>query len=97
MAIGKLLAERKELGIHSEMFCQAHMDLIEAGSVTNAHKGHWDGLSVATLARGDGRLCRWLAERQDVVMVPVEEVNSVTCIAKVNNLVSINNGLTVAS
>ena len=39
MVIGRLLAGRKELGIHTELFCQSHLDLIEAGSVTNAHKG----------------------------------------------------------
>ena len=71
MVIGRLLADRKELGIHSELFCQSHLDLIEAGSVTNAHKGLHDGVSVATFALGEERLYRWLAENRAFAMLPV--------------------------
>jgi acyl-CoA hydrolase len=94
MAIGKLLADRKELGIHSEMFCQAHMELTESGSVTDAHKGLYDGVSVATFALGDSRLTRWLADNRQFAVLPLEEINPVTVLAKVNRLTSINNGLT---
>ncbi len=52
MVIGRLLADRKELGIHTELFCQSHLDLIEAGSVTNAHKGLYDGVSVGNVRAG---------------------------------------------
>jgi len=58
MSIGKLLAGRKDLGIHSEMFCRSHLELIEAGSVSNAHKGLHDGVSVATFALGDAKVRR---------------------------------------
>jgi acyl-CoA hydrolase len=94
MAIGKLLVSRKELGIHSEMFCEAHMDLHEAGSVTNSHKGLYDGVSVATFALGDRKLTRWLADNPKFAILPLEEINPVTVLSKVNKLVSINNGLT---
>jgi acyl-CoA hydrolase len=95
MAIGRLLRGRKDLGIHSEMFCQAHMELIEAGSVSNAHKGLYDGVSVATFALGDARLTRWLADNPEFAMLPVEEVNAVSVVARVRNFTSIHNGLTV--
>jgi acyl-CoA hydrolase len=94
MAIGQLLADRRELGIHSEMLCQAHQDLIEAGCVTNSHKGLYDGLSVANFALGDSRLVRFVADNPSIAMLPVEEINSVPVVARVNQLVSINNGLT---
>lgn len=95
MVIGKLLTERKDLGVHSEMFCQAHLDLIEAGSITNAHKGLYDGVSVATFALGEERLYRWLEENRAFAMVPVEEVNSVTVLAKIRKMVSINSILSI--
>jgi acyl-CoA hydrolase len=95
MIIGKLLAGRKDLGIHSEMFCEAHLDLVESGSVSNAFKGLYDGVSVATFALGDSRLIRWVGENPTVAMLPVEEINPVTVVAKVNNFTSIHNGLTV--
>jgi acyl-CoA hydrolase len=95
MIIGKLLAGRKDLGIHSEMFCEAHMDLVESGSVSNAHKGLYNGISVATFALGDAKLVRWVSENRDLAMLPVQEINPVTVVAKVRNFTSIHNGLNV--
>ena len=61
------------------MFCQAHVDLIEAGSVTNAHKGLYDGVSMATFALGEERLYP-LGDTttRALAMLPVEEINAVT-------------------
>jgi acyl-CoA hydrolase len=95
MVIGRLLADRKGLGIHSEMFCQSHLDLIEAGSVTNAHKGLYDSVSVATFALGEQRLYRWFREPRDFAMLPVEEVNAVTVLARLHKMTSINSILSV--
>ncbi len=95
MAIGKLLTSRRELGIHSEMICEAHMDLIEAGSVTNAHKGIYDGISVATFALGEERLRRRMKENKAFAMLPVEAINDVRAISRNNKMMSINSVLMV--
>jgi acyl-CoA hydrolase len=95
MSIGKLLCGRKDLGIHSEMFCRSHLELIEAGSVSNAHKGLYDGVSVATFALGDDRLYRWLDDNPAFAMLPVEQVNAVPVLAQVQRMTSINNVLTI--
>jgi acyl-CoA hydrolase len=95
MSIGKLLAGRKDLGIHSEMFCRSHLELIEAGSVSNAHKGLYDGVSVATFALGDDRLYRWLDDNPAFAMVPVEQVNAVPVLAQIQRMTSINGILTI--
>jgi acyl-CoA hydrolase len=95
MSIGKLLTGRKDLGIHSEMFCRSHLDLIEAGSVSNAHKGLHDGVSVATFALGDDRLYRWLDDNPAFAMLPVEQVNAVPVLAQVQRMTSINGVLTI--
>ena len=95
MAIGNLLCDRKDLGIHTEMLCEAHIDLVEAGAVSNAHKGLYDGLSVATFALGTTRLHEWMADNKEVAMLPVEETNRPDVHAKINNLVSINSILNV--
>jgi acyl-CoA hydrolase len=95
MSIGKLLTGRKDLGIHSEMFCRSHLDLIEAGSVSNAHKGLHDGVSVATFALGDDRLYRWLDDNPAFAMLPVEQVNAVPVLARVQRMTSINGVLTI--
>ncbi len=95
MVIGRLLTERKELGIHSEMFCQAHVDLIEAGSVTNAYKGLYDGVSVATFALGEDRLYRWVNENPAFAMLPVEEINAVPVLARIRKMTAINSLLNI--
>jgi acyl-CoA hydrolase len=95
MTIGKLLAGRKDLGIHSEMFCRSHLDLIEAGSVSNAHTGIHKGVSVATFALGDDRLYRWLDDNPAFAMLPVEQVNAVPVLAQVQRMTSINSILTI--
>jgi len=95
MAIGNQLCDRKELGIHTEMFCEAHIDLVEAGAVSNAHKGLYDGISVATFALGTPRLHKWMTNNKDVAILPVEETNRPDVLAKVQNLVSINSVLGV--
>jgi acyl-CoA hydrolase len=95
MGIGRLLTERKELGIHTELFCQSHVDLIEAGCVTNAHKGLFDGVSVATFALGEEKLYRWLENNPKVAMVPVEEINPVGVLARIQRMTSINGILTI--
>jgi acyl-CoA hydrolase len=95
MSIGKLLTGRKDLGIHSEMFCRSHLDLIEAGSVSNAHKGLYDGVSVATFALGDDRLYRWLDDNPAFAMLPVEQVNAVPVLAQIQRMTSINGVLTI--
>jgi acyl-CoA hydrolase len=95
MSIGRLLNARKELGIHTELFCQSHVDLIEAGSVTNAHKGLFDGVSVATFALGEEKLYRWLEGNKAFAMVPVEETNPVAVLARIQRMTSINSILTI--
>lgn len=95
MAIGHLLQERRDLGIHTEMFCEAHIDLLESGAVSNAHKGLYDGISVATFALGTKRLHEWMGDNPDIAILPVEETNRVDALAKVRRLVSINSILSV--
>ena len=95
MVIGRLLSARKELGIHTELFCQSHMDLVEAGSVTNSHKGLYDGVSVGTFALGEEKLYRWLADNRAFAMLPVEAINPVPVLARVNKMTSINSILTI--
>jgi acyl-CoA hydrolase len=95
MVIGTLLTDRRELGIHSEMFCQAHVDLIEAGSVTNSHKGLYDGVSVATFALGEDQLYRWVNDNPAFAILPVEEINAVPVLAQIQRMTSINSLLNI--
>ena len=47
------------------------MELHEAGKVSNAHKGCYEGVSVATFAAGNEALYGWLHLNRDVAFLPV--------------------------
>jgi acyl-CoA hydrolase len=84
-----------DYGVHSEMFTTGLMRLHQAGKVTNAAKGVFEGLSVTTFALGTTDLYRWLDDNAEVVFLPVDIVNDPTVIGRNHKLVSINGALCV--
>lgn len=84
-----------DYGVHSEMFTDGLMHLHQAGKVSNARKGQFDGVSVATFAAGSEALYTWLHENADVAFLPVEIVNAPEIIASNANMVTINGALAV--
>ena len=68
-------------GVHSEMFTTGLMRLHQAGKVTNANKGQFEGVSVTTFAGGTPELYDWLDENHHVAFLPVDVVNSPEVIA----------------
>jgi acyl-CoA hydrolase len=84
-----------DYGVHSEMFTTGLMDLHRAGKVTNARKGEFRGMSIATFALGTSELYEWLDGNTDVRFLPVEVVNAPHTIARNHHVVSINGALAV--
>jgi acyl-CoA hydrolase len=100
-AIPNVVAERLaggdggNYGVHSEMFTDGLMHLHQAGKVTNASKGTFDGISVTTFALGSAELYAWLDGNDVVAFVPVDVVNDPTIIARNRKLVSVNGALSI--
>ncbi len=93
---GKLAAGTLgNFGIHSEMFTTGLMRLHQAGKVTNAVKGIYEGVSVTTFALGVPELYQWLDGNPEVVFLPVGVVNDPTVIAQNARLIAINGALSV--
>lgn len=82
-------------GVHSEMFTNGLMRLHQAGKVTNANKGEFDGVSVTTFAAGTPELYTWLHENRDVRFLPVDVVNDTRLISLNHNFVSINGAIAI--
>ena len=59
-AIGYGLMTKNDLGIHTELFNQPMIDLIENGNVTNKCKGFMDGLNVYSFSLGTEKLYKFL-------------------------------------
>ena len=55
-AVANELKSKKHLGIHTEMFTETMVDLIECGAVDNSQKGFMNGYSVCSFTMGSQRL-----------------------------------------
>jgi acyl-CoA hydrolase/GNAT superfamily N-acetyltransferase len=84
------LADRRDLGVHTEMFTDSLIDLIEAGVVTNATKDSYRGKSVATFCLGTRRLYDYVHENPLFEFHPSEVVLNPSLIARNERMVAIN-------
>lgn len=89
-AVLSFLKEKRDLGIHSEMFSDGVVALAEAGVITNKKKTIHTGKYVATFLMGTQKLYSFVNNNPDVLILPVDYVNHPGIAAKNDNLVSIN-------
>ena len=89
-AVLLFLKEKRGLGIHSEMFSDGVVELVEAGVIDNSRKNVNRGKSIATFLMGTRRLYDYVHNNPEVQMMPVDYVNNPVVIAQNDNLVSIN-------
>lgn len=94
-AVGLALKNKKGLGIHTELFGDSMVELIESGAVTNMNKPIHKGKTVATLAFGSQRLYDFIDENRAFEMLPVDYVNDPSIIALHPNFMSINSAIEV--
>ena len=89
-AVLLFLKDKKDLGIHSEMFSDGVVELAEAGVITNRAKTLHPGKFVANFLMGTKRLYDFVDHNPDVLVLPVDYVNHPLVIGQNDNLVSIN-------
>lgn len=89
-AVLLFLRDKKDLGIHSEMFSDGVVELAEAGVITNAKKTLNPGKFVVTFLMGTRRLYDFVDHNPDVDLCPVDYVNNPFIAAQNDNLISIN-------
>lgn len=95
--IGNLIAESdlKELGIQSEMFCDAMVRMYERGKVTNSRKAKDRHKSAYSFCLGSRDTYNFLNENPRCASMAVYDVNSPPAIAANDNAISINNILEI--
>jgi acyl-CoA hydrolase len=81
----------KDLGIHTEMFVDGMVDLIESGVVTGAKKRLNPYQAVYTFAAGSRRMYDFIDRNPRVVSYPVDYTNLPENIVKNDKVMSINN------
>ena len=94
-AVANELKNKKHLGIHTEMFTDNMVDLIECGAVDNSRKGYMDRYSVASFTMGSERLYKFLHNNPSILFKTCLFTNNPHIIAKHNKFVSVNASLAV--
>lgn len=94
-ATGMALKSKHDLGIHTEMFTDSMVELIECGAVNNSKKQTHKYKSVTTFAMGSQRIYDFIDDNPAIEILPVDYVNNPEVICKNDNVVSINAALEV--
>lgn len=94
-AVLQQLGGHKDLGIHTEMFSDGVIDLVEAGVITGARKPIFTGMIVASFVMGTRRLYDFIDDNPLVSMHPSPETNDIRVIAKHGEMVAINSAIEV--
>ena len=89
-AVVMQLTGKRDLGIHTEMFGDGILTLVESGAVTNRRKNHLPGKMVATFALGSARLYRFMDRNPALEIHPSDFTNDPSLAGLNDNLVAIN-------
>ena len=93
--VGSMIAESdlKDLGVHTEMYVDAFVDISKAGKITGAHKNIDKGRQVYAFGAGTKKLYDFLNENPSCMSAPVNYTNDVRVISQLDNFISINNAV----
>jgi acyl-CoA hydrolase len=94
-AVLKALSHHRELGIHTEMFMDGVIDLIEKGVVTNQHKKKHRQKVITSFAIGTRKLYDFVNDNPMFAFLESEYVNNPNVIAKNPKVVAINSAIEI--
>lgn len=94
-AILKYLEDKKDLGIHTEVFSDNLIPLIKSGVVNGAKKSINRGKIIATFIQGTRALYDYVDNNNMICLKAVDYTNDVSVIAQNDNIVAINSALEV--
>jgi 4-hydroxybutyrate CoA-transferase len=94
-AVLQALTDRCDLGIHTEMFSDGVLDLVERGVITGVHKAIDRGKIVASFVVGSRRLLDFIDDNPIVEMQPINYTNNTLIIRQFEHMVSINSAIQV--
>ena len=91
--VGALIADSdlKDLGVHTEMYVDAFVDIARAGKITGARKNLDRGRQVFAFGIGTDKLYDYVNQNPELMSAPVDYTNDVRVIGQLDNFISINN------
>ena len=94
-AVLRRLRDKHDLGIHSEMFSDGVVDLVECGAITNRRKHVHPGRTVTSFVVGTERLYNFVHDNPFVEFHPCDRTNDTAIIRKNDAAVAINSALEI--
>lgn len=94
-AVLLFLKDKKDLGIHTEMFSDGVLDLVKSGVINNSKKSLHKGKMISTFLMGSKELYDFVDNNPTVALYPVDYVNHPAVVMQNDNLVSINSCIQV--
>lgn len=94
-AVLKHLKSKKDLGIHSELFSDGVIDLVESGVINGARKTIHPGKISAGFVIGTHRLYQWVNDNPLVELQRTEYINNPFTIAQNYQMVALNSAIEV--
>ena len=92
-AVGTMIAESdlKDLGVHTEMYVDAFVDIAKAGKITGAKKNIDRYRQTYAFGAGTKKMYDYLNDNPECMSAPVDYTNDIRSISTLDNFISINN------
>lgn len=94
-AIGLALRDKRDLGVHTEMFTDVVLDLLESGALTGEAKEINRGKIVSAFLIGTRRLYEFVHDNPIFEMRPVDYTNDTSVIRRFRRMVAVNSAIAV--
>ena len=95
--VGAMIAESdlKDLGVHTEMYVDAFVDIAKAGKINGSKKALDRGRQVYAFGAGTKKLYDYLDNNPECMSAPVDYTNSAKTVSQIDNFISINNAVDI--
>lgn len=96
-AVGSLIAESdlKDLGVHTEMYVDAFVDIARAGKINGSKKNIDRFRQTYAFGAGTKKMYDYMDENPELMSAPVSYTNDIRSIAALDNFISINNAVDI--
>jgi 4-hydroxybutyrate CoA-transferase len=87
------LRDRRDLGIHTEMFSDGVVDLFRAGAISNRLKAVHPGRIVTSFVNGSRKVFDFVNDNPQVEFHPADRTNDTSLIRKNDRMVAVNSAI----
>ncbi|MGN0143104.1 MAG: butyryl-CoA:acetate CoA-transferase [Roseburia sp.] len=96
-AVGSLIAESdlKDLGVHTEMYVDAFVDIARAGKINGSKKNIDRYRQTYAFGAGTKKMYDYMDENPELMSAPVNYTNDIRSISSLDNFISINNAVDI--